>query len=274
MEIIDVMVLAVVQGLTEFIPVSSSGHLLVARWLFGISDIDGTAFDAFLHLGTLAAVLLYYWRVWAGIARSVIRNDAEGQDKRELLAKLAVATVPAAVIGYFFQDEVSEALRAPAVLIGTLLFTAAVLWWFDGGRLRRQRDESFTAGGGGRVDRATFRDATYIGLAQVLALLPGVSRSGMTIAAGRGRGLSRRQAATFSFLLSAPIIAGAGLASLPSLLSSHGFTAGQLVIGFGLSFISGLLAIAGLLKLVERISFTPFVVYLVLLAGMVAVYAQ
>src|SRR3989344_5458727 len=201
----EVVILAVVQGLTEFLPVSSSGHLLAARFLFGISDASGTSFDAFLHLGTLLAVFVYFWRVWWGIARALVRDDAEARDKRELVAKLAVATVPAAIVGYLFQDGYAVDFRTPGVLAAALAFTATVLWSSDRA-WQAQREKT--------IDRADFRDAMVIGLMQMVALLPGVSRSGMTIAAGRWRGLTRLQAARFSFLLSAPIIAGAGLASL------------------------------------------------------------
>ena len=178
------------------------------------------------------------------------------------MAKLAIATVPGATAGYLFQAGVASQLRSATVLVGALLFTALLLWVFD--RLAQRAST---------IERASFKDAGVIGLMQILALIPGVSRSGVTIAAGRWRGLSRKQATTFSFLLSAPIIAGAGLASLPALVAGNGFTSEQLLLGFVLSFVSGYLAIAGLLKIVERISFMPFVAYLVGLAFVVFLYA-
>ncbi|MAF80879.1 hypothetical protein CL628_02590 [bacterium] len=265
----DAAVLGLIQGITEFIPVSSSGHLLAARLFFGISDDNGTAFDAFLHLGTLAAVLLYYWRVWWGIIRGFLSTDAEGRDKRELAGKLALATVPAVVVGYLFQAGLADRFRTPTSLAVGLIITAVVLWWFD--RLAQQRgsgkmvesDVAVTQG------RASYRDALVIGLAQVIALLPGVSRSGVTMGAGRGRGMSRKQAASFSFLMSAPIIAGAGLASFGELVTGAMFASGDLLVGFVVSFVSGLIAIYALLKIVEKMSFTPFVIYLILLAAAV-----
>ncbi|MEX1997398.1 MAG: undecaprenyl-diphosphate phosphatase [Candidatus Andersenbacteria bacterium] len=263
MELLDIVILGVIQGLTEFLPISSKGHLLAARLLFGIDDSGGLAFDAFLHLGTLAAVLLYYRRVWWGMMRGLVVRDTEGRDKRELLAKLLVATVPAAAVGYWFEDVIAVSLRNEHFLSLGFLFTALALWLFDdhspGSTLTRPR--------------ASFKDALFIGAAQVLALLPGVSRSGMTMAAGRARGLTRTQAATFSFLLSAPIIAGAGLASLSKLTHLVDFTPLQLAIGFGVSFLSGLAAIFMLLKIVERYSFKPFVGYLVIIA-LVVIYAS
>lgn len=261
MSFADTIILALTQGLTEFIPVSSSGHLLATRFLFNISDTDGTAFDAFLHLGTLLAVLLYYWKVWWGILLGVVQNDEEGKDKRELFAKIAVATVPAAVVGYFFQGVVSQALRSPVILVLSLLFTAGVLMLSD---LLSRRKSS--------IARASFLDAAIIGSVQALALLPGVSRSGVTMAAGRWRGLSRKQATNFSFLLSAPLIAGAGLSSLSALLDHHTIPLAQLFVGFLVSFVSGIIAIYVLLKWIERISFLPFVVYLIGLAGIIFLY--
>lgn len=258
----DVVVLAVVQGLTEFLPVSSSGHLVVARVLFGIPDVKGNAFDAFLHLGTLAAVLVYYWRVWWGMLRGIMVRDKEGQDKRELAAKLAIATVPAAVVGYAGWEWVEEVFRQPTVVATGLLGTAIVLAAVD---LAARQIKT--------VPRASFRDAAIIGLAQVVALLPGISRSGVTIAAGRWQGLTRRQAASFSFLLSAPIIAGAGLTSLGSLIGGGGYSMSMLLLGLVVSFVAGLAAIFFLLKVIERVSFVPFAVYLLLVAG-VLWYAQ
>ncbi len=252
----DVMLLAVVQGLTEFLPVSSSGHLVAVRHFLRIADVQGTAFDAFLHLGTLAAVLVYYWRVWWGVTRGVFVHDGEGRDKQHLAAKLALATVPGAVVGYFLQGEIADQLRTPGIVATGLLVTAGLLLLGDFLYVSAQKKH-----------RAAYQDAMVIGLAQMFALLPGLSRSGTTIAVGRSRGLSRQQATNFSFLMSAPIIAGAGLSSLASLIASGGFNTAEMVVGFGVSFLSGLAAIHILLKLIERISFVPFAIYLVALAA-------
>ena len=252
----EVLILAVVQGLTEFLPVSSSGHLVIARVLLGITDIEGNAFDAFLHLGTLLAVLVYYWRVWRGLLRGLVVSDTEGRDKRDLAAKLAVATVPAAVAGYLAQDAVGTLLRSPQIVAGGLIVTGGALLVAD---VMAKRTT---------VRRASFYDAWFIGLVQAVALVPGISRSGVTIAAGRARGLSGKQAATFSFLLSAPIIAGAGLFSLSSLARNGSFAIWQLLTGFMVSFGAGLIAIWVLLKLVERVTFWPFIIYLFLLSGL------
>jgi len=252
----EIIVLGLVQGLTEFLPVSSSGHLVAARVLGGIEDIEGNAFDAFLHLGTLLAVLVYYRQVWWGIIRGIVGNDDEGRDKRELAAKLALATVPAAIAGYLWQDFVVQTLRSSISVAVGLVVTAVSLAAIDW-LVKREST----------IARASFFDAVLIGLVQVLALVPGVSRSGITMAAGRARGLSRRQAVSFSFLLSAPIIAGAGLASAGAIVTGGVFSLSQLVLGFGVSFLSGLAAIYLLLKVVDKVAFWPFVVYLFVLAG-------
>ena len=238
MLITDAAVLGLIQGITEFIPVSSSGHLLAARMFFGISDDNGTAFDAFLHLGTLAAVLLYYWRVWWGIIRGFISSDDEARDRRELAGKLALATVPAAIIGYLFQDGLADRFRTPVTLAAGLLLTAFVLWWFDRVAHRQASVRDQTVGALDGSHRASYSDALVIGFAQVIALIPGVSRSGATMGAARGRGMSRKQAASFSFLMSAPIIAGAGLASLGDLVGGATFATNELLVGFIVSFVS------------------------------------
>lgn len=248
MTLTEVVILALVQGATEFLPVSSSGHLLVARWLLDIPDVEGGAFDAFLHLGTMFAVVAYYWRVWLGMVRR----------PQGFLGVLAVATIPAALAGWLLADYVDRYLRGPHVLALSFLFTAAVLWWFD--RSGEPRPEG---------ERITLSDALAIGLAQVLALVPAVSRSGITIAAGRARGLSRQSATTFSFLMSAPIIAGGSLHGLADILNNGALAGPLLALGTLVSFMSGLAAIYLLMKLIERMSFVPFAVYLVGLSAVV-----
>lgn len=258
MEIVDVAILGVIQGVTEFLPVSSSGHLVLGRLLFGIPDLEGTATDAFLHLGTLLAVLMYYWRVWWGILRGLFVRDAEGNDKRQLLGKLVLATIPAGVVGYFLADMVDQAFRGPKTVAGGFIITGVVFLAAEAVSRRRVR-----------LPRAGWVEAVVIGLSQVLALIPGVSRSGTTIAAGQGQGLSRSQAAHFSFLMSVPIIAGAGLGTLPALLSSHAHSPAALLLGFLVSFLAGLAAIHALVRLTRRISFIPFALYLFVVAGLV-----
>jgi undecaprenyl-diphosphatase len=258
MTLAQIAVLAATQGLTEFLPVSSSGHLVLVREWLNISDINGGPLDAFLHLGTLLALLLYYWSVWVGLGRAIFTNDEEGRGKRELAGKLAVATVPGAIAGYFGQDWIESVLRGPAVLGMGFLLTAIVLVVAQVWSRREAKNH-----------RASYADALWMGLAQVLALVPSLSRSGVTIAAGCGRGLSKKQATTFSFLMSAPIIAGAGLFSLRSLLEIHAFSSVQLLVGFVISFVAGYVAISLFMRWVQKISFWPFVVYLLALTAIV-----
>lgn len=261
MELFEIIVLSVVQGLTEFLPVSSSGHLVAVRALFGISDAEGSAVDAFLHIGTLLAVLVYFKSVWWGILRGVVARDVEGKDKRELAIKLVLASIPAGLVGYFLGDNINDLFRSSTTVAVGLVVTALLLLLIEA-KSRRGCCESDEA------RRASFVDALLIGLAQVAALLPGVSRSGVTIVAGRELGLSGKQAVKFSFLMSAPIIAGAGAASLESLVASGSFVYSYLLIGLFVSFVCGVGAIFLLLKMVEKIMFWPFIIYLIGLAGL------
>ncbi len=258
MDFWEIVVLAAIQGLTEFLPVSSSGHLVVARVLFGISDADGNAFDAFLHLGTLVAVLIYFRSIWWALACALVIRNQDGEQQRRLSVQLAVATLPAALVGFMWREVFETYFRVPqAVALGFGLSAVALL----------VADISFKHFKS--VRDMTVYDALLVGVAQLIALVPGVSRSGMTIAAGLWRGLSRRDAATFSFLLSAPIIAAAGLSSFGLLLTNGAFSYRELVVGFTVSLVAGLFAIHGLLKLLEQTSFLPFVVYLLAVAGVV-----
>lgn len=243
--VFEIIILGLVQGLTEFLPISSSGHLVVVRMLFGISAPAGTTFDAFLHLGTLLAVLAYFWRVW----RAIWQNW-------DLAKKLIIATIPGAIAGYFLESRLEGWLDTPVWLALGFFVSAVVLVasdWYANRVSKKETVSSF--------------DAFLIGLVQAVALVPAISRSGITIAAGQARGLQRRQAVEFSFLMSAPIIAGAGFSSLLSLSQSHIYTSAQLFVGLLAAFIAGLAAITFLLKLIEKISFWPFAVYLVILAG-------
>lgn len=269
MELFEIIVLSVIQGLTEFLPVSSSGHLVAARILFGISDVEGGALDAFLHIGTLLAVLVYFWSVWWGILRGLVISDVEGKDKRELAIKLIVASIPAGMVGYFFADNVNELFRSSAAVALGLVLTSLLLLLIEikSRRVYLEQQEK-TLNEEGMLRRASFIDALLIGAAQVFALLPGVSRSGITIVTGRGLGLSRKQAIKFSFLMSVPIIMGAGATGLKSLVLTGSFSFSSLLVGFVVSFVCGIGAIFLLLKLIEKITFWPFIIYLIGLAGL------
>jgi undecaprenyl-diphosphatase len=242
----DAVILGLIQGLTEFLPVSSDGHLVAARILFGLSADGGIAFDAWLHIGTLLAVIVYFWDVWR-------------QLRRELIVKLAAATLPGAVAGYWLRNE-GAWLQSPAITAAGFLVSAGVLFIIERSRAEDARGE------------VTLRDAWIMGLAQAAALLPGLSRSGVTIAAGCARGVRRQTAAIFSFLMSAPIVAGAASLSLPAAVAG-GVSNWHLLLGAAISFATGLFAIRLFMRLIERASLVPFALYLVFLAAVLGWYA-
>lgn len=270
--IFQAAVIGLLQGLTEFIPVSSSAHLEFAPWLFGwdgTAFIGSLAFDVFLHLGTLLALLIYFARDWVrliGAGLASIRERRIGDDPdRRLAWLLAIATVPAAIVGFAFEDVIAEAFHgdsdaARLAIAGFLVLGGVALYLADrlGARQRQLRD-------------VTLPTALTIGFSQALALLPGISRSGATITAGLALGLDREAAARFSFLLATPITLGAGLYGARDLLDAS-LTGDEWVAiwaGFAAAAISGMLAIGLLLAWLRRRSVTVFAVYRVLLAAAV-----
>jgi undecaprenyl-diphosphatase len=261
MTLSEVGILALVQGLTEFLPISSSGHLVVARWLFGISDVEGSALDAFLHLGTLLALLTYYWRFWRDAGRSVLTASTGDSNNRRLLGLIMLVSLPAVAVGLLWSEQWDVALRSPRSVAWQLALTAVILLLTD---YLPQTTRLAT--------HLTSAQVLFIGVAQAIALIPGISRSGITIAAGRAVGLSRSEAVRFSFLMAVPVLAGAGALSIPAVLEAHQWPVSQLVIGLIVSWVSGLAAIAGLVKLVERTSLRPFVWYLLVIAALVWIY--
>ena len=256
MSILQAIVLAVVQGLTEFLPVSSSGHLVLASWVFGWPD-QGVVFDAAVHVGTLAAVLVYFGRDWLAIARGVVRGaDAEFRGEgsvssRKLIGLVVLATIPVAIAGYFLEDLLSGDLRSPTWAGVFLLVTAAILT--IGERVGQ---------GGRKMPGLGLPDAVRIGIAQAFAVLPGISRSGITISAGLTTGLDRQTAARFSFLLAVPALFGAGVFVLADALATKAAVEWNVVtLGAITSFAFGLLAIGGLLRLLRTRSLYPFAGY-------------
>ena len=267
--VLQALVLGIVQGLTEFLPISSSGHLILVPALLGWDDpfLDSLTFSVMLHLGTLGALLVYFWREWvrlvpAGLATIRDRSFAGDPDRR--LAWLIVATMlPAIVVGVLFDDFIEANVRTAGTVAVLLLIGAAILWVCDhlGGTDRRIAD-------------LTFPQAFGIGVAQAAALFPGVSRSGISISAGRLFGLERPDAAKFSFLMAAPIIAGAGAWEILKLVrdgSDVAIQAGPLIVGMIAAFVSGLLAIAFLLRWLASHPLDIFVWYRVALAAVVIV---
>ncbi len=253
--ILQAIILGLIQGLTEFIPVSSSAHLVVLPQLLRWRDM-GLAFDVACHWGTLAALVLYFRRDWTTILRSFVQREGSGSEvSGRMLVPIIVACIPAAIAGLFLNDTI-EALRNWPRLVPTiaLVLIAIGLVMLLAERVGKK------ARGIGEMNRL---DYAVIGIAQALALFPGVSRSGITISAGLFRNLDRASAARFSFLLSTPIILGAGLLELTKLLIS-GFPSGQagpFAIGFLTSALSGYLAIQFLMSYLSKKPMNVFVNY-------------
>jgi undecaprenyl-diphosphatase len=256
---LEALLLGVVQGLTEFLPISSSGHLIIVPWLQNYTfltenDQFNKTFDVALHGGTLIAAIAFFrvevWRLIVGFVTAV-RNRSIATSEQRLAVAIAIGTVPAVIAGGLASDFIDEHLGEPWMIAVQLIFFAALLDWADRKPQRRP------------LERSQLRDGAWIGIAQVLALAPGTSRSGITITAARFLGLDRDAAARFSFLLLIPIVAGAtlfkGVSAVNEGLPSG--VAGPMVVGTLAAAISGYAAIVFLLRLVRTTSYRPFVLY-------------
>ena len=242
------VVLGLVQGLTEFLPVSSSGHLILVPHVFGWPD-QGLAVDAALHLGTLGALVAYF--------RGELIGLVTGALSRRLILVLLVATVPAAVVGLAFGRTIETSLRAPLLIAITTAFWGGVMWAAD------RRAAGAAAGGGDPIERVSWGQGLLVGCAQAVALVPGTSRSGITITTGLFGGLDRATAARFAFLLGIPVTAGAGLVKSLEILR-HGWPAGDagpLSVAILTSFASGWFAVWFLVHYLKKRSLLPFVLY-------------
>lgn len=271
MDILQAIVLGIVQGLGEFLPISSTAHLVLVPYFFGWED-PGLAFDVALHAGTLVAVVMFFWKDWLNIFRSALQDvidniqlpvldkisvigipSSEGRYSSSLLWLLLIATIPGALAGYFLQDYAEGVLRHPLVIAFALAFVGYLLYVVDKYFTHRKD-----------IKEMKVRDAVIIGVCQAIAIIPGVSRSGATITAGLMRGLDREGAARFSFLLSTPIIFGASVAKFPELWRT-GLDA-TIIVGILVSAISGYFAIKLLLRFVKRASYAIFFWYRLALA--------
>lgn len=263
MPISHALLLGILQGLSEFLPISSSAHLALAPWLLGWED-PGLAFDVALHFGTLLAVLWYFRKEWVALIRAAVelvsRPKPLGEEHRRVLF-LILGTIPGAIAGLALEKQAETAFRDPRLIGITLAIMGVILWWVD--RAARQDRP---------LEVMRWRDALLIGLAQMFAIIPGVSRSGSTITAGRALRLTREGAAVFSFLLSMPIIAAAAVLKMPQVLRTEGVDA-ALIVGVLASAISGWIAIAGLLRFVIRRSYGAFAIYRVIVGLAVLVIA-
>ncbi|HEX7456760.1 MAG TPA: undecaprenyl-diphosphatase UppP [Candidatus Nanoarchaeia archaeon] len=259
-EILQAAILGVVQGLTEFLPISSSGHLIIFPKIFGWAGaLDSLEFDVALHVGTTIAVIWFFWADWVRIISSFIKNLGKGiktDFDSKLFLMILVGSIPAAIVGFGFKDFIESKTREPLLVATTLLAFALVLFAVDriGSKKREFR----------RID---WPEAIFVGIAQAISLIPGVSRSGVTISAGLARGLDRQAAARFSFLLSTPVILGAAILSTTDLFRSS--SQGNLIVimvGTIAAAVSGWLAIKFLLKYVATNNFNIFVWYRIALA--------
>jgi undecaprenyl-diphosphatase len=255
--VFQAIVLGVVQGLTEFLPVSSSAHLILIPWLFKWREDPGLAFDVMLHLGTLLALLVFYWREWLEMVMSIANGN---RVQRRLLLLLIVASVPGAIIGVLLEKQAETIFRSPVLVAITLATLGILLWAADAFGSEKRK-----------IGEITFLDALLIGLSQAFAIIPGVSRSGATITTARFLGIERADAANFSFLMATPIIAGAGLLEVRKFFHS-GLTP-QLGWGFSASAVFGLAAIVWLLRFVRTHSYRSFAIYRIALAVLVVAVA-
>lgn len=261
-------VLGAIQGLAEFFPVSSSGHLILVPIIFGWPD-QGLAFDTIMHLGTLVALLWFFRRDLISLAVRSVRAGSEGRGARIFVAKLAIATVPAVIAALLVRDLVETTFRSGALVAFNLALWGVVLLWAD----RRHASRDTSRATSDEVEKINWIQTMAVGLAQPVALIPGTSRSGITITAGLFFGLSRASAARFSFLLSIPVTAAAGLSGVLD-VARQGFVSDGillLVIGFLSATLWGLFAIRFLISYVSKRSFFPFVAYRLVLALVVLV---
>ena len=246
---IEALILGIVQGVTEFFPVSSTAHLILLPWFFKWGgDLDTLTFDVALHGGTLLALVLCFWRDWIEML----------MHKRRLFYLIILASVPAGVVGFFFNDFVEESLRSPYIISLMLVLGGIVMYLSE--KILKHRS----------LEALNLPDAVVIGIAQAIALIPGVSRSGITISAGLFRGLDRSSSARFSFLLSTPIIAGATLLHAKKMMTGNAnYDLNLFMVGVAASAITGYAAIRFLMSFFRKYSLNAFVYYRFLLAAVI-----
>ena len=256
MDYLRAAILGIVQGLSEFLPISSSGHLILVPALFNWPD-QGLAFDVGLHLGTLLALVVYFWRDWWRMGMAAMRDVtargmriADHSQESKLLWLLVLGSIPAAIAGLLFNSWVEEELRQPWLVAIALAIVGIVMWVADRSTQRLRG-----------LDSIGPRDAILIGLAQAVALVPGVSRSGATISMGMFRHLTRDAAARFAFLLGTPAFVGAAALKARDLTSISGHEAVELSIGFACSAVVGIVVIHSLMRFLRTRTLVPFVYY-------------
>jgi len=259
------VVLGIIQGLTEFLPISSSAHLLLVPWVFGWDHL-GLTFDVALHIGTLLAVLIYFRRDFLQLTLSALRSLArkpvagtEEEPGRQVAWAIVIGTIPALAVGGLFEGTIEKVFRSPIVTVVTLSVFGLFLLLADryGAKTRD-------------ADSVRWTDGLLIGCAQAVALIPGVSRSGVTITAALLLGLARRDSARFSFLLAGPVVLLAGLKAVFDLWQSGGpepHLVTPFAVGIIVSFVTGFICISGFLRFLQKKDFVPFAIYRFLLAS-------
>ena len=257
MSSLQAAILGLVQGLGEFLPISSSAHLVLIPWLFKWKD-PGLTFDIALHIGTLIAVAIYFWKDWLKLITKGLTDVRSTEGK--LFWYLVAATIPGAVVGFLLEKKAETIFREPILIATMLILLGVLLYWADRRGVKHIE-----------MNRITFRTSLFIGLSQALAIIPGVSRSGITMTMGLLMGLTREGAARFSFLLAAPIIFGAALVKLPFLVSNPSVLTINFIIGILVSFVIGILSIGFLLRYVQTNNFLPFAWYRFILGSLVIV---
>ncbi|MBU4216710.1 undecaprenyl-diphosphatase UppP [Candidatus Parcubacteria bacterium] len=250
MTIIQSIIFGAIQGVGEFLPISSTAHLVLIPYFTGWAD-PGLTFDIALHVGTLIAVLAFFWKDWINIFSSALVNlkkDGIKSFKKELLFYLIIGTIPGVLFGLLFEKKAETIFRSPLVIATALILAGTLLYWAD----KKHK-------GNKELKDVTLKDSVIIGLFQALAIIPGISRSGITITAGLFKNFNRANAARFSFLLSTPIIMGSAILKLPKLLATN--LDSSLLVGILASAIFGYLAIKYLLKFLEKYGYGIFFWY-------------
>jgi len=259
LEIFQAVILGLVQGLGEFLPISSSAHLVLVPWLFNWED-PGLTFDIALHIGTLLAVAIYFWRDWSQLITKGVTN-ARSREGR-LFWYLALATIPGAMIGLLLEEKAETIFRNPVLIAIMLIVLGIVLYWVDRKSAKKIEAENIS-----------LKTSFLIGLSQALAIIPGVSRSGITMTTGLFLGLTREGAARFSFLLSAPIIFGAAIVKLPHIIANPTVITTNFIVGMVVSFVSGIASIGFLLRYLQTKTFLPFAWYRFILGAVILAVA-
>ena len=255
MTILQAVILGLAQGLGEFLPISSSAHLVLIPWLLRWTD-PGLTFDVALHVGTLVAVIIYFWKDWWQL---IIKGFTDARSvKGRLFWYLVAASVPGALSGFLLEDKAETVFRSPILIAAMLILMGILLYWAD----RRSAKKI-------EINHITFGTSIFIGISQALAIVPGVSRSGITMTTGLLMGLNREGAARFSFLLSTPIIFGAAVVKLPGVISNSSVFTVNFAIGMLVSCITGIAGIGFLLRYVQTKDFLPFVWYRFILGAVV-----